>query len=65
VQPFEDRHQVIPAGHARPGGIGDSEGDPAGHPGLPGVALGGGNHVGIQVETVHPNQRVGQRHGDG
>jgi MFS family permease len=64
VQPLDDRHQVVLAGHTGAGRVSDGERDTVRQVGLLRIAPGRLDRVCVQVEAVDADQRVRLRHGD-
>jgi hypothetical protein len=61
---FEDRHQVVPAGSAEVGGVGDGEPHSISHASLLDAPASGADGIVVEIEAVHGDVWVRLGHGD-
>ena len=64
MQGFEDRHQVVPAGSAEVGGVGDGEPHSISHASLLDAPASGAEGIVVEIEAVHGDVWVRLGHGD-
>jgi hypothetical protein len=58
MQGFEDRHQVVPAGSAEVGGVGDGEPHSISHASLLDAPASGADGIVVEIEAVHSDVSV-------